>query len=126
MLRKLKLFTVFLAWLLATGAQWDLLQVVAWGNMFLSNTESMSVGDALEKTFDGEECELCKAVRNAKQQENPPGLPGEKRITKVILICQPVSDFCYLSPESADWSYDQETMTGVLRPCPPVPPPRAA
>lgn len=125
MLKKLQLFAVLFAWMLATGAQWDMLQVVAWSKMFLSNTEDMSVGVALEKTFDGEECEMCRAVRRAKQQENAPGLPSEKRITKLILIFQPVPALVYLKAGPAEWPSRDEVCSGLMRAAPPVPPPRS-
>lgn len=126
MFRGVQLFAVFFAWLLATGAQWDLLQVVAWSNMFVSNSASMSVGNALGKTFDGEECEMCRAIRQAKQQENPPGLPSEKRMTKFPLIHQPVATFTYQCPEPGDWTFNEEFMVGLTRERPPVPPPRSS
>jgi hypothetical protein len=52
------------------GAQWALLQTVAWTTMLASNLQSGSVHDAVTKTFDGNyPCPLCKAIAAAKKSE---------------------------------------------------------
>ncbi len=78
------------AWFAATGAHWDVLQVVAWGRMALMNySETMSLGSAVKRTFEpGSSCPLCRIVSKAKQQEQKPGapLPTEARASAKIVL----------------------------------------
>src|SRR5258706_3932331 len=77
--RQLNLLRVFVrlghvlmivALLAATGAHWAALQSVAWTTMLAENLQSVSVSQALVKTFDGKHpCPLCKAVAAGKDSE---------------------------------------------------------
>jgi hypothetical protein len=52
------------------GAQWAVLQTVAWTAMLAENLQSCSVQTAVEKTFDGRHpCCLCKAIAAGKKSE---------------------------------------------------------
>jgi hypothetical protein len=52
------------------GAQWTLLQTVAWTTMLANNLQSNSFQFAMTQTFDGKHpCCLCKAIAAAKQSE---------------------------------------------------------
>lgn len=124
MLKQLKFCAAFLAWLLATGVQWDVLQVVAWGNMFLDNMATRTMGAALEKTFDGEECELCVAVREAKQREESPGVPSTKQPQKITLIFSAKAVYIHPPAVPKIWELVDAFCTGEARSAPPVPPPR--
>jgi hypothetical protein len=76
--RRLKLRVAFLmvAWFAATGAHWDVLQVVAWGRMALNYSETMPLSSAVKRTFEPDSsCPLCRMVSKAKQQEQKPGAP---------------------------------------------------
>ena len=77
------------AWFAATGAHWDVLQVIAWGRMALNYSETMPLGSAVKKTYaPGSSCPLCRIVSRAKQQEQKPGapLPTEaKALPKIVL-----------------------------------------
>ena len=57
-----------------TGGQWAMLQSVAWTNMFADYIRELSLTEALEKTFDGEDpCPMCCAVKKAREKEKQQG-----------------------------------------------------
>jgi hypothetical protein len=126
MRRRLAIFSLLTAWLLATGSQWDFVQVFAWGRMFAGYVQTMSVGEALAETFDADKpCSLCCAVREAKQQENKQ-LPPEFRLReKLILIFQPTAEFVATVSNETRWPNIECLLTGRGRAEPAVPPPRA-
>ena len=126
MTRRIQLVVVLLAWFMATGAQWDLVQTYGWGRMFAGYSRTMPWCDALQKTFSGEMCGVCRAVAAAKQHEheNAPALPGDKGFVKIALLCQPVPTIICSAPEIPRWSLSDVEAEGVLRSAPPVPPPR--
>src|SRR5262245_59407297 len=62
---------LLMASLLATGSQWDLIQVLAWGRMFWENAARLPLGEALERTFSPTDlCPICEAVRDGKQENS--------------------------------------------------------
>lgn len=125
MRRRLAIFSLLTAWLLATGSQWDFVQVFAWSRMFAGYVQTMTVGEALAETFDAEKpCSLCCAVREAKQQERKQ-LPPEFRLReKLILIFQPAAEFVATVSHEARWPISECFLTGRGRAEPAVPPPR--
>ena len=127
--KKLQISFLLLAWVAATGAHWDVLQVVAWGKMMAENfAEMMSVGSAVEQTFaPGSSCPLCKMVSQAKQQERKqegPGPTEAKAVVKMILYLQenatvPTPEISlqrYALVEAREISYGRAQ--------PPIPPPK--
>jgi len=120
-----KVIVVLVAWLLATGAQWDLLQTVGWGRMFVRFAATMSVPQAVKRTFSGEMCGVCKAVNQAKQQQDP-AVPAEGSKAKLAMICPPSPRFVFSAPEGAPWSPSDRNPLSADRPVPPTPPPRVA
>jgi hypothetical protein len=55
---------------LSIGAQWPLLQSIAWLNMLVTFSTQEGVQEAVVKTFDGKNpCRLCKFVEEGKQAE---------------------------------------------------------
>lgn len=119
------ILSLLAAWFLSTGSQWDLVQVFAWGRMFAGYVQVMSVGEALAQTFDAEKpCELCCAVRRAKQQEKKE-LPPELRLRdKLVLICQPATVFIAAAPDAKPWLAVDFSWVGRERARPALPPPR--
>jgi hypothetical protein len=64
-----KIFVV-LAFVTMLGAQWTLLQTVAWTGMLADNLCTHSVKEAVAETFDGKHpCPLCKAIAAGKKSE---------------------------------------------------------
>jgi hypothetical protein len=127
--KKLQVSFLFVAWFAATGAHWDVLQVVAWGRMIAANySETMSVGSAVKQTFEpGSSCPLCKMVSKAKQQERKQEgpLPSEaKAVPKMVLYLQ--ENAVPPTPEVTLQSYAL-VATKVIsngRAQPPIPPPK--
>ena len=76
---------VALALAFSLGAHWSLLQVVAWVNMTVYYAQDASIGEALEKTFDGKHaCKLCKLVDEGKQQEQQQSKTVQKHKLELI------------------------------------------
>ncbi|HWB59332.1 MAG TPA: hypothetical protein VG733_07560 [Chthoniobacteraceae bacterium] len=54
----------------AFGGHWMLLQSVAWTTMVIDNVKHASLGEALERTFDGQHpCALCKTIAKERQSQ---------------------------------------------------------
>ena len=66
--RRLPIVLTLVAWLLATGVQWDLLQVFGWARMVVNHSQTMSITAAVKKTFGGEMCGVCEIVSQAKRR----------------------------------------------------------
>jgi len=107
------------------GGHWVALQSVAWVTMVLDNSQEVSLGEALEKTFDGKHpCPLCKAVAAGQEdeQERQDTLadPNAKLLAMLVgetTAPSPISaDFAYLSFEAALRSVSDSS---------PSPPPKA-
>src|SRR4051794_2643998 len=98
MRHRVQLCCVFLAWVAATGSQWDFVQVFAWTRMLTTYAQSMSISTAAELTFDADKpCALCNAVKSAKQQQANTTVPGGNADQKVLLIFQPATALFYLA-----------------------------
>jgi len=109
---------------MATGAQWDLVQVFGWGSMIVNHSRDMSLLNAVTKTFDGEMCRVCRAVKAAKQQENRTTAPNGKFDGKIVLVYQPTAAVILATPDSEAWSHGDREPLSTLRSAPPTPPPR--
>ncbi len=128
MQKKFSLILALTAWLFATGAQWDLVQTFAWARMFVTNTESMPVVEAVKETFNPEaRCSLCLAVEAAKNDQ-PPGAPGAevKAPAKIFLASVPTTPL-WVAPvlESLALVGDPAAPLSVDRTAPLLTPPRA-
>jgi hypothetical protein len=52
------------------GAQWTLLQAVAWTAMLADNLRTHSISESVARTFDGKHpCPICKAIAAGKKSE---------------------------------------------------------
>ena len=109
---------------MATGAQWDLVQVFGWGNMIVNHSRDMSLINAVKKTFDGEMCSVCRAVKAAKQQENHTTVPNGKFEGKMVLVYQPTAEVILTVPDSLAWVHRDREPLSLQRSAPPTPPPR--
>ncbi len=126
MRRKVSLVLTLAAWLLATGSQWDLAQTFAWGRMIVTYSCSMTVTQAVQKTFSGEMCAICAAVQDAKQQETAGASAPEGRLTaKIILVCAPRTPGLFSpAPFCAGLAPAVSAPLSAERSAPPSPPPR--
>ncbi len=124
-LKRLQLLLVLSAWLLATGAQWDVIQTVGWGRMIANYSRSMPLLEAVKMTFTAENmCRVCEVVSEAKQQENETQALGGSVKTKLLLVFQPVPSLVLTVPPGPEWPVLQ--MRPENAPCrvPPTPPPQ--
>jgi hypothetical protein len=128
--QRIQVILVLLTWFLATGSQWDLAQVFAWGRMFAGYSRQMTVGAAVQKTFSGEMCPICRAVQKAKQEQeskntktpeakNPGKLLDMVPLRTSAVVISPVRQTIGLLAPDQEW-------TGRARATPPTPPPRVA
>ena len=125
---RLSIFTLLVAWLLATGSQWEVVQVFAWGRMIAQSVRQESLSCAIQDTLDGKApCALCRLVAAAKK-DLPPEAPSSNQDEKfkVFLI-----SFSADQPRSAPlptcigFVNTYVGMKSALLSAPPVPPPRA-
>lgn len=91
MRHRISLIVTLVAWLLATGSHWDLVQTFAWGRMIANYSQTMSLSAAVAKTFSPRTmCRLCHAVAKAKQHEtSEPFAPNSKAPGKIVLVLAP-------------------------------------
>lgn len=123
---RLSLVLTLVAWLLATGSHWDVVQTFAWGRMFADYSRTMTVAQALTKTFAPQAmCSLCHVVATAKQQADNPAVPA-KDLGKIVLVCAPRA-FAFTSPAPSCLGQVSAPLapSSVARSAPPLPPPRA-
>ena len=103
------------------GGHWFALQTVAWVGMFVENQREASLGEALEKTFDGQHpCALCCAIEKGKQSEDSQKLVEITTKLNAVLVASVA-----LPPQTAvDLVYfDLFVVPGIVRlPSPESPP----
>lgn len=129
MRRQFSFILTLVAWLLATGSHWDVVQTFAWGRMFATYSQSMPLLQAVQKTFSSDGmCGICHAVASAKQDSTADSTSsgtGEKFPGKILLVFAPVPSLSIEAPETASWSLSDQSIPVTERATPPLPPPRA-
>lgn len=127
MRRPLRPLLVLLVCLAATGVQWDMLQVFAWGRMIVGHAATMPLSAAVAKTFDGEMCSLCCVVARAQRRESAPAHSAEAKVAaKPLLFFQLANVVVPDAARSLPWRQDLTTPSGRDRAPPAAPPPRSA
>lgn len=125
MQKRVQLIAILLAWFISTGAQWDVLQAFGWTRMILKYSRTMTLNEAVKKTFSGEMCGVCEVVSEAKQQDHQENLPNPGKIdAKILLVLQPVPEFVFSATEPDGWSLSDPLVFSTARAAPPLPPPR--
>ena len=112
---------------LTLGLHWTVLQSAAWVGMVVAYSKNASLGEALEKTFDGAHpCPLCKIVESgSKTDDENEKQAASTKIKKIDLMLAIVEALVVPAPEAPD--YLTHTQQPVSREyTPPVPPPRVA
>jgi hypothetical protein len=123
--RRFSAIALLFAWLCASGAMLDLVQVTAWTRMFAGYAGTESFAAAARETFDPcKPCNLCRAVshaRDASRQHGPavPSSGGER----LILIFERSPVFVASFAEQA-WPDARPARALRLSGEVPVPPPR--
>lgn len=106
------------------GLHWILLQSVAWTAMIVSFSAQGTLGEALEKTFDGEHpCALCQAVQQGSQTDRDDSEPASTKVLKFVeLRFSPVRIF----PPAASSTYwnEKRCLPWDAGQAPEPPPPR--
>jgi hypothetical protein len=127
MRRRFPVFLTLVAWLLATGSHWDLVQTYAWSRMFMGYAQAMSLTAAAEETFSGEMCDLCKAVQKGKQEQSAPKVPATAK-SRLPEAVPPSATAAIVSPAPLVIGLVSAPAepAGRGRMAPPLPPPRAA
>ncbi|WP_404423932.1 hypothetical protein [Nibricoccus sp. IMCC34717] len=86
-MRRLHQILVLVAWLVATGSHWDLVQSFAWAKMVAVYSEDLPLLEAVQETFNPQNlCEVCKVVRDAKERESGMANLGAKPEGKWLLL----------------------------------------
>jgi hypothetical protein len=100
MRKKLPILAMLVAWSVAAGGQWEMLQVFAWAKMFSGYTQTMSLADSWRATFEPENrCPYCMLADAGKQrQENSPAAPTSDSVVKFLLVLQPAADVVVTTP----------------------------
>ena len=128
MRRQLSLILTLTAWLFATGGHWDLVQTFGWGRMIVTYSQSMSLRQAVEKTFAGDTlCGVCEMVQGGKQQQDAAGTkaPGTKAPEKIVFIStHGVLVYATPAPLFAGRVPAVSALLSADRTAPPLPPPR--
>jgi len=108
-----------------SGAQWWILQSVAWSGMIVSYSAESGFLRGVERTFDGEHpCPMCKAIQQARESESKPAdaLAPIQKPADLLGLAPETSIFLqrasFLPPSDITPEADQ------LNSRPPVPPPR--
>jgi hypothetical protein len=122
---RLKVVAILTAWFLASGSQWDAVQIFAWARMFGENVRQLPVGEALARTFSpAARCTLCVAVTEGKQQQQGGTTPAPKFEDRTLSICEPAPLFVFAAAEILGRLENRPAVPGLTRARPPVPPPR--
>ena len=125
MLQRFKVVVILTASFLATGSQWNVLQVFAWASMFSENVRQLPLGEAVARTFSPEaRCNLCAAVSEGKQQQQSETALNPKFEDRSLLICEPAPQYLFEADDVAGWLDSRTRLAGISRERPPVPPPR--
>ena len=137
-MRRFSALFVLCAWLLASGAQWDLVQGFAWTRMVVNYSRTMPLAQAVRLTFTPENlCGVCEFVaahrtradadtRSASSDTAPSATADSAAKGKLLLAAAPVHHFAFSSVTVPGWPTELFDPLSHARPAPPTEPPRAA
>lgn len=139
-MRRLPSILVLCAWLLASGAQWDLLQGFAWVRMIATYSRTMPLDEAVRLTFTPNNlCGVCAFVADAKTRVSADSAPSgaadsvpasadtlAKAKAKAPIAPAPEHLFVFQVLPAPVWPRENFAADECSRPAPPVEPPRAA
>lgn len=125
--RRRRWLVLLFAWAFATGAPWDLVQVFAWGRMWVGHAQTQSVSEAIAATFSPEGlCGMCEAVQSARTAGDDNAVPLPLLSGAIPLVLTPPAVLRVRPPAAGArvLSPVEERAAGCGRAAPPVPPPR--
>ncbi|MBC8010277.1 MAG: hypothetical protein H7067_09280 [Burkholderiales bacterium] len=139
LMRRLSALLVLCAWLLASGAHWDLVQSFAWARMVATYSRTMPLDEAVRLAFTADNlCGVCEFVADAKTRADldNPSAPVEAASPtaaadsaakgKLLLAHAPEHLFVFCTVPAPEWPTEQFLANAHARPAPPTEPPRAA
>ncbi len=118
------LLLVGLAFFALAGGHWAVLQTIAWTQMVRDYSKSVSISEALVRTFSGEyPCGLCTRISTERHKEEK--APAVVKVEKKAEIFPLSVHEIHSLPESRDYAYPQPHKVALIeRPeAPPVPVP---
>lgn len=133
-MRRFSTLLVLCAWLLSSGAHWDMVQGFAWGRMIATYSRTMPISEAIRLTFDaGSLCGVCEFVADNNTRtdgshaarDSAPAT-GDATKGKLHLLFAPNYVFVFSSALSTAWMVEDFFSDACARPAPPTEPPRAA
>jgi hypothetical protein len=117
-----RLVLVMAAIMAATGTHWVLFQSIAWTSMLAENLEKTSLGEALDRTFDGRHpCEICRQIETGKKSDRKSEASSPAR---KLEFCRMESFIRFLPPARLFVPAKASAWFDSLSSPPPVPPPR--
>ncbi len=133
-MRRLSTLLVLCAWLLASGAHWDLAQGFGWARMVVNYSRTMPLEQAIRLTFSPENlCGVCEFVAEGKTRaaadgsaNGAPANPESAAKGKLVLATAPEHLFVVGSAPAPSWPAEHFLANPHARPAPPTEPPRAA
>ncbi len=132
-MRRLSTLFVLCAWLLASGAHWDLAQGFGWARMVVNYSRTMPLQEAVRLTFSPENlCGVCEFVAEGKTRadaggssatDTPPAPDSAKG--KLFFATAPEHVFVCGPAPAPSWPAEHFLADACARPAPPTEPPRA-
>lgn len=105
------------------GAQWTLLQTIAWTTMLASNLRSYSFSESVSRTFDGQHpCPLCRAIAAGKKSERKDAAGQAPQKLEFPLFAE---QLVLIAPSNTSVLPRPTTFARSVSLKPPTPPPRA-
>lgn len=115
-------FMMIVTLIVTMGAQWSVLQMVAWTAMLGNNLRTQSMTEAMTHTFDGlHPCCLCKAIAAAKKSEKKNEVSPE---LKRLEFLPAATRFVLIPPSQIQVSPETDIFGPSFIQEPPTPPPR--
>jgi hypothetical protein len=121
-LNRLAKIVLVLALACAIGLHWAFFQSLAWTSMLADNLCSVSLGQAVTRTFDGRHpCPLCKAIAEGKKSEKK---SQATPCFKTFEFPPATEDFVLTPPARFASPFPALLLARTLFETPPTPPPR--
>jgi hypothetical protein len=135
-MRRFSALFVLCAWLLASGAHWDIVQGFAWARMVVNYSRTMPLDEAVKLAFNADNlCGVCEfvadnktraAADNASAPVAPAAAGDSAAKGKLFLATAPEHLFVYCTVTAPEWPTERFDPLAVARAEPPTEPPRAA
>ena len=121
-------FLLIAALMVSIGAQWAVLQSVAWVSMAVSySMKEGSITEGLSKTFDGEHpCPLCCAVKKGTDSEKKDPKSKDSKKLKQDLFASDARPVVIATPNGVRLPHTVNEVAHAHMFAPAVPPPRCA